>query len=503
MITSSVLAVGFPFAGAVLAFLAGRRTAAGAGLVAALLTGAASAAVAWSVWTGGPQRYPLSGWGAPLGIDFYLDGLSAVMLLVTAVTGLLISVYALGYFPLGRDAGRWSESDGFWPLWLMLWGSLNALFLSADIFNYYVILEVMTLAAAALIILSRDLQALTAAVRYLLVAFLGSLSYLLGVALVYADYGILDIYQLSARVEPGPAVWIALALMTVGLLLKTALFPLHFWLPPAHASAPAPGSAVLSALVVKASFYVLLRMWFGVFAHAVTFPAAQFVGLLGAIAIVWGSLQALRQQRLKLLIAHSTVAQIGYLFLLVPLVLSPVAGRPAGATGTIAAAAWKGGIYHLVSHACAKAAMFLAAGVIIHAFGHDRLRNMHGVADNLRFTTFAFGLAGVSLMGLPPTGGFVGKYLLVNAAIASGQWWWAVVVLVGGLLAAGYVFLFIGRAWLPRGKGGKARFQPVPLTMELPAMILAFIAVVLGFIAVPPLELLSVGTPFPSGEGAR
>ena len=148
--------------------------------------------------------------------------------------------------------------------------------------------------------------------RYLLFALFGSVLYLLGTALIYGAYGTLDIALLSTRVRPEPAAWIAAALMTMGLLAKTALFPLHLWLPPAHAGAPAPGSAVLSALVVKGSFFLIVRLWFDAMPGFMNFAAAQLLATLGAGAILFGSVLALRQQRLKLLIAYSTVAQIGY-----------------------------------------------------------------------------------------------------------------------------------------------------------------------------------------------
>jgi multicomponent Na+:H+ antiporter subunit D len=469
------LAILAPFAGGLLAFLLGGRWAPAAGLAGTLAAGAASAGIARRVWLEGPLRYAVGGWGSPLGIDFYVDGLAAAMLLASSVTGLFITVYSLGYFP-ARSA--------FWPLWLMLQGALNALFLSADAFNYYVGLELMTLPAVALIALAPETAALKAAVRYLLAAFLGSLLYLMGVALLYGAFDALDIVAIGERMTPGMNASLALALVTAGLLLKTALFPLHFWLPGAHAGAPAPGSAILSALVVKASFYVLLRVWFVVYDGRVPHAAAQLLGWLGAAAIVWGSLQALRQQRLKLLIAHSTVAQIGYLFLLMPMAVETGAA--------VASAAWGGAIYHLLSHACAKAAMFMAAGNIIRALGHDRIREMRGATDHMPVTVHAFGLAGLSLMGLPPTGGFVGKWLLVNASIASGQWWWAGVILLGGLMAGGYVFRFLRQATLSTDE--PARFKPAPRVMEAAAMGLALVSLALGLRAVELLALIGIGS---------
>ena len=166
---------------------------------------------------------------------------------------------------------------------------------------------------------------------------------------------------------------------------------------------------------------------------------------LGAAAIVFGSVLALRQARLKLLIAYSTIAQIGYLFFLFPLASTPLA--VASATAEVwNGVAWTGGVLQLVSHAVAKAAMFMAAGLIAEALGHDRIAGFGGIGRALPMTVFAFGLGGMSLMGLPPSGGFVAKAMLLMAAVGEGQWWWAVVILVGGLLAAGYVFRVLAPA---------------------------------------------------------
>jgi formate hydrogenlyase subunit 3/multisubunit Na+/H+ antiporter MnhD subunit len=286
-------------------------------------------------------------------------------------------------------------------------------------------------------------------------------------------------------VQPSPVVWAAVGLMSAGLLLKTALFPLHFWLPPAHASAPTPVSALLSALVVKASFYILLRLWLQLFPLPDALPG-QFpgllLGLLGAAAVLWGGVQALRQTRLKLLIAYSTVAQIGYLFLAFPL-------------ATVIA--WKGMLFLLLSHALAKAAMFMAAGNILRFQGHDRIADLDRVAQRLPLTLTTFALAGVSIMGLPPSGGFIAKWLLLDAALRSGQWWWALVLILGGLLAAAYVFKVIGYAFT---QADTPRYpRAVPRRMEWSALALALAAIGIGLVAPWPLALMDIGLPFGSG----
>jgi formate hydrogenlyase subunit 3/multisubunit Na+/H+ antiporter MnhD subunit len=470
----SLAAVFVPFAGALLCFLAPRR-AGRLGLAAALLTAAATLALTLDVVTAGPQRTALGGWGAPLGIRWLADGLSVSLMAMTAAVGVAVSVYAAAYF---RD--EHTERAFFWPLWLLLWTALNALFLSADLFNLYVTLELMGFAAASLTALGGNAAALTGAIRYLMVSVLGSLSYLLGVALIYHACGTVDIALVADCIGDAPpaAVNVAAGAMIAGLLLKTALFPFHFWLPPAHGSAPAPVSAVLSALVVKASFYLLLRLWLDVFGGGGRW-LAELLGVLGAAAVIWGSVLALRQQRLKLLIAYSTVAQIGYFFMAFPLA---VAGG---------AAAWTGALYLALAHGLAKAAMFLTAGSLMRFGGHDRIAELDRAVHRLPLTLTAFTLAGVSIMGLPPSGGFIGKWLLLEAAFEQQRFGLAVVMLLGGVLAAAYVFRVVGYAFTPAPRSHRG--LAIPAAMEWSALLLAAAAILLGLTLPLFWPLLQIG----------
>jgi multicomponent Na+:H+ antiporter subunit D len=475
------LAVLVPFLGALLAFLAPPRWGAAVGVLVSLATLVPVSRVAAGVWQAGMLHDSLGGWAAPLGIQLRADGLSAIMMLMTGVIGALISIYAAAYFK--NDPAR----VFFWPLWLFLWGGLNGVYLSGDLFNLYVTLEVTGLSAVALAAVSGARPALRAALGYLFAAMVASLAYLLGVGLIYAGYGVLDLALLGTTLRSDLPTLCALGLMMLGLLVKTALFPMHFWLPPAHSSAPAPVSAALSALVVKGSFYLALRLWFSVARPVTTYEAGQLIGALGAAAILWGSFQALRQRRLKLLIAHSTVGQIGYLFLIFPLATVP---RIAGAPAPWIIEAWTGGIYQALSHGFAKASIFLAAGVVLKAAGSDQLSSMRDIAGRLPVTTFAFALAGVSLIGLPPSGGFVAKWMLLKAVVASGQWWWVPVVVTGSLLTAGYVFLMIRYAFKPAA--GQLELKPQPAILSWVALVLALIAVLLGFNVNEPMRLLGV-----------
>ena len=483
-----VLAIFVPVAGVLLSLVFGGRHAERITLVLMPTGLAIAVAIAVSVWrVGNALQYYVGSWDPPLGVAFRADGLSVAMILTTALLICGIALFARAQFARPEQAETRAPLT-FWTLLLAVWGALNAVFISGDLFNLYVALELLTFAAVPLVSLDGRAETLAAALRYLLFALFGSILYLLGAVLLYGAYGTLDIVLLSDRVHAEPVAWAAISLMTAGLLAKAALYPFHLWLPPAHAGAPAPASALLSGLVVKAPFFLVVRLWFDVMPRLSDRDAAQVLGILGAAAILFGSVVALRQARLKLLIAYSTVAQIGYLFLMFPLAIKPEMGRWWSTT------AWTGGMLQAISHAFAKAAMFMAAGLIAEALGHDRVAGLSGIGRALPITVFAFGLGGLSLMGLPPSGGFVAKAMLLTAAVAEGQWWWAVVILTGGLLAGGYVFLVLARSLTDPSEPVTLLSTVSPIRQAI-AVALALCAVLLGFVPLRPLELLQIGRP--------
>lgn len=468
-LTWSAWLVIVPLAGALLAGIwprGGRWIALATSVIIALLALGAAA----QVWTQGPQLLSLGGWDPPLGIGLRLDGLAAFMLLVAALVGLFVGIYSLGYIPRDGYGGR------FWALWLWLWASMNALFLSGDVFNLYVTLELVVLASTALVALSGGAAALLAAMRYLMVGLLGSMAYLMGVALLYAQHGVLDLALLAQRGGEETAMMLAAALMSAGLMAKAALFPLHIWLPPAHGSAPAPASAVLSALVVKGAFYVLLRLWLTVFQDLVHPEAMQLLGGMGMLAVFWGGLMALSMDRLKSVVAYSTVAQMGYLLLAFPFLL-------AGSGG------WHAAVFLVAAHATAKTCIFMVAGNLQDANGgDDRLASVAEVMRARPMSSFALGIAGASLVGLPFTAGFVAKWLLLQTAMTSGGWFWGVGVVAGGLLAGAYVFRLLGPAFRS-GPGRPGR--PVPVLREGVTLVLALVCVLLGFAGSAGLQLIA------------
>jgi formate hydrogenlyase subunit 3/multisubunit Na+/H+ antiporter MnhD subunit len=424
--------------------------------------------------------YSLAGWDAPLGIELRVDGLAVTFLLLTTLVASGCGIHAGIYLKPDKPWQRY-----FWPLYWFLWAGLNTVWIGGDLFNLYVGLELISLAAVGLVALGGQAEALRAALRYLLAALLGSMVYLLGVALIYGQFGTLSLAEVAHQVRlmhQAELMRPALVLMLVGLALKTALFPLHGWLPPAHGIAKSPVSALLSALVVKASFYIAARIWLEAGEVVATQWMAQLIGALGAAAVIWGSWLAWCQPRLKQVVAYSSVAQIGYLFLLFPLTF--------GVDASTSLQAQQGITLQVISHALAKSAMFLAAGNLILAVGSNRVDALAGVSHFLPFSLFSFGLAGVSLMGLPPSGGFAAKWMLLQASMASGQWWWILVLVGGGLLSAAYVFRIYRASFLERDE--KDHFYHPDRRLEVVAMLLAVASLGLGLAGSQVLSVMAL-----------
>lgn len=425
----------------------------------------------------GPQLTRLGGHPLPLAIALRADGLASLMVGLTAVVCAATAVYVHGWAAMQPPA----RGQGMRTLLLILCSGMTALFLADDLFNLYVTLEVATLSAVALVILSPKRVAAEAALRYLIMAMLGSIFYLLAVALVYAQTGTLAMQRLSGELPPTMVFQISLLLMTAGLGIKAALFPMHAWLPAAHSAAPSPASALLSALVAKGAVYLILRIWTGPFVGVWTPWAAQGLAAIGIAGTFYASAQALRQVSIKRVVAYSTVAQLGYLPMLMAL------PHPD---------AWLGAAYLAMSHGLAKAAMFLAAGNLIAVYGNDRIDRIGGAGRRMGANTLALGIAAISLIGLPPSGGFLAKWWLIHAALMSNQWWWAVALLAGSLMTAGYLLRLFSNAMRelePTERRAVMVGPPLRQSMLWPPLVLAVMAIGVSFFGVPLCRLITVG----------
>ncbi|WP_083651562.1 complex I subunit 5 family protein [Vreelandella massiliensis] len=444
-------------------------------LLAGLLVMMSGVALLASFITAGVQQVVFS--LGSIAFTLRLNGVAVLMLLVTQLIALAAALYTPSMLRqmLTPTLGRW-----LWGMMGVLVATLSLIWMAVDLLTLYLALELMGLSAVGMLLLSGKSAALVAGMRYLLLALVGSLLYLLGVALILGQWGTLSLVVLADQVSPGPVAGIAAALMGAGLALKAALFPLHAWLAPVHGNAWTPVSALHAALVIKASLYMLLMLWSLLLPTNAAVPA--LVAMFGALAIVWGGLTAWRAETLKGLVASSTVAQLGYLMLAFPLLLAPYVSAQAQQL------AWEGFWLQLTGHALAKASMFMAAGNLIFATGESTLKGLAGTSRRLPLSLLAFGLASVTLMGLPPSAGFIAKWQLLHAIMLTAQWWMIVVLLIGTLLTAAYIFRLFRYSFMESAP--RNVFKPLSLEMNVMALFLALASLLLGLFAYWPLWLL-------------
>ncbi|WP_150463212.1 complex I subunit 5 family protein [Nesterenkonia ebinurensis] len=469
------------------------------GVVFGVLTAGLTVPVIAQVSASNLPELVLGGFEAPLGIHLRGDGLAAVFLGVTALVGLVLTGYAAvvtkaegSYF----SGSSWQPGNpGFWPLWLGCWSGLNAVYLSGDLFNLYVGLELVGLTAVALVALGGR-SSWEAALRYLFIAVLGSLLFLAGVGLLVSVTGTLDIEQTREALEQlddQAAPLLALVLITLGLGMKIALLPMHRWLVPAHSAAPSAVSPILSGLVIKAALVVLLRTWLW------AVPLVQgsqwlawLLGALGAAAVLVGSVLALRQTRLKPLVAYSTVAQIGYWFLAFPLL--PTDNND----DALAAGAFHAVVSLAAGHAIAKAGLFAAAGLLKDRCGTDEIDALRGAGVHQPALILAMGMCAVGLIGLPISLGFTGKWQLTTAAVAAGHWWLVVVIAAGTLLTAGYLLRGIAPLLLAPAEQPEDAPAAGPVTQrirlgEAAVILLGLATIGTGLLGAWLADLLEVG----------
>ncbi len=442
---------------------------------AMLLNAVIVVALGWRLLAHGPLYWALLPSAGIPGISIRLDGLSFLFIILTAIIAVL-SVFQAGHY----FAGNQPIQKRLWWRVLMVLTGLNLVWLAGDLITLYVAMELVAFGVVGLIALGDQAESYRSALRYLNAVLLGTLSFLIGIILLYGIYGTVSLVSLEQQIQWTRLTGIAFALMTAGLVYRAALFPLHSWLPPAHGSSHAPLSALLSALVTKASFYILARLWLD-WGQVVASPVlAQGLGVLGCFAILWGGWMACRQSELKMLVAYSSVNQVGYFFLLFPMII--------GVSYEVSLLVTQGVMLQVISHALAKAALFMAAGNLVLALGSKEIQHLSGISRLMPLSLLSFGLAAVSIMGLPPSGGFLAKWYLLQSSLLSGQWWWIPTLILGGLLSATYIFRIFSQSFLEQGS--EAVTQEVPKALEVAPLLLALMAVALGLFAHTPLALM-------------
>jgi len=357
-------------------------------------------------------------------------------------------------------------------MYLLALCGLLGIAITGDAFNLFVFLEISSLSSYVLIALGSDKRALTAAYRYLVMGTIGATFYIIGVGLMYMMTGTLNIADLATlmpAVIDTRTVLAALSFLVVGLSLKLALFPLHMWLPNAYAYAPSVVTAFLAATATKVAVYALIRILFTVFGGADIFEAMRIEQVLMALALAgmfFASAIAIFQTNVKRLLAYSSLAQIGYMVL---------------GISFISVSGMTGGIIHLFNHALVKCALFMAMGCVFYQINSVNIKDMAGIAKRMPVTMAAFVVAGLGLIGVPLTVGFISKWYLIQASLEKGSWMIAALIVCSSLLAVIYIWRVVEVAYFKQPVGRpKQGIAEAPVSMLVPLWIMTAASVYFG-----------------------
>ncbi len=387
--------------------------------------------------TEGIQSVQVGGWAAPVGITLVADGLAAIMLVVAVFMLLAVLVYAIG------QPGAEDEHVGFHPVYLILASGVAAAFLTGDLFNLFVAFEVTLMASYVLITLGGRPAQVRSGMTYVVISLVASLLFLLSLAFIYTATGTLNLADLNEKIAALPAgVRSGLAVLLIVVFgIKSAIFPLFFWLPDSYPTAPSPVTAVFAGLLTKVGVYALIR------SQTLLFPPDTQPGnlllVVAALTMVAGVLGAITQNDVKRILSFHIVSQIGYMVM---------------GLGLFTLVGLAGAVLYIIHHIVVKTTLFLVAGLIELRAGTSNLAKLSGVARLEPLLAVLFLLPALSLAGIPPFSGFVAKLALVDAGIGAEAYAVVAVSLVVSLLT----LYSMSKIWANAFWGRTSRARPSP-----------------------------------------
>ena len=429
------------------------------------------------VLTVGTIRYWLGGWSPPWGIEYVVDALNAYVLVIL----LFLALICVTYSKRNIEHELPQKIVPFYAIYQLLITGLCGITVTGDIFNMYVFIEITSLSSYALIA-SRGKIALKASFTYLVLGSIGACFFLLGIGFLYSVTGSLNMHDLSLLLPPlygNRVVQAAFVFFIVGLSIKMALFPLHTWLPDAHAFAPAEISALLSGIIIEVSTYAFIRVCFSVFTlNFLALPIIfDFLCWIAALGIIVGSILAIAQYNLKRMLAYSSVSQMGYIMLAVGLSLSTTTHPWCGLTPAL---------MHILNHALMKGCLFLVAGAFIYKAELWNITDFRGLGRKMPYTCAAFTLAAISMIGVPPSVGFVSKVYIIFASLDAGKFVFVAIMLLSTLLNLVYFWRVIETMYMKREEGEESHSSSskdeIPLSMLIPILTLASLCIIVGIL---------------------
>lgn len=405
-----------------------------------------------------------------IGIGLEVDALGLFVGLIIALTCLISAVYSIHY--MERDNGL----EKYYTLFLLLTASMMGFVFTGDLFNMYVMLEIMTFAAIGLTAFRNQLyKSIEAGFKYIVIGSLGSSLILLGTCLLYAQVHTLNLAQIAAILHNDkftPVTILALALMLTGYAVKAFLVPCHTWPPDAHMSAPSSISMLLSGVMSKTGVYAIIRILYMLYQASGNKSLEFLIIFWGTVTMFVGVTMALIQTDFKRLLAFHSVSQIGYI--VVALGVGLASSRTVAVVGTM------GGLYHMLNHAMFKCLLFLSAGAVLYATGTTDLNKLGGLSKRMPYTTVLFLIGAASISGIPPFNGFVSKWLIYQATYESG---YAVVTIIALLVSVMTLASFVKVAqsvFFGQISEENKKVKEIPWLMRIPMMVLALVCIIGG-----------------------
>ncbi|MBM4042377.1 MAG: NADH/ubiquinone/plastoquinone (complex I) [Planctomycetes bacterium] len=460
----------------------------------ATLAGAVLLALSLSLIGVKDIAYWMGGWDATkgiVGIELRCDGLTRLMLVTIGGVALAAILFSLRYMR------RYTSKGFYFCLFFLMVAGMNGTVLAGDLFNLYVFLEVAAISSYALVAFGCESEELEASFKYLVLGGVASTFVLFGIGILYNLTGTLNMAAVRQQVAaladpqaPNLALYVAAGFFVMGLGLKAAMVPFHAWLPDAHPSAPAPISAMLSGVLIKAlGVYALARLFFTVLG-----PTAEFATVLmalGGLSMLGGVLLAVGQWDFKRLLAYHSISQMGYVVLALGIGAAVIAH---GGPKAVAGLAIFGGLFHLFNHAAFKSLLFLCSGATEYATGTRQLKELGGLAHKMPITSGCCRVASLSIAGVPPFNGFWSKLIIIVAAVQAGYLWLAALAtLVAFLTLVSFVKVqrYVIAGELPPQH---AAVREVPASMCVAMVALAVVCLAAGLLA--PYLMAAHGAPF-------
>ncbi len=416
-------------------------------------------------------HYTFGGFEARFGIEFVVDPFSALFTTIIAILATIIYIYSSGD---ATDGIEKTEYGRYYILLFLLMMSMFGILYTNDIFNTYVFIEILSITTCAIISIKKKKDTYTSAFRYLMMNELGSLSYLIGVALIYMATGYTNITLIGESMSNAFQTYqlnivIALGFMIIGLGIKAAVFPFHIWLPDAHSSAPSTSSAILSAIVIKVYILVFVKVLFRVFNVEILneMSISTILLILAGVGMIMGSVFAIAQKDVKRMLGYSSVAQMGYILL---------------GIGLLSFEGLRAAFFHILSHGLMKTALFLSVGEIIFYKKTRKVNDFDGLGFIMPVAMGVFSIAALGMIGLPLTSGFISKLNLGMAVLDKNQTIFLVILIISSLLNVIYYLPIIISAFLKNEKYHYRleSIEKTPRTMIAPLILLGVLIIVVG-----------------------